>query len=244
VANTTPKSNAKKTTGRTTPRGTRPPVSEAKGPRSGSTLDRLKSKKGLVRRLPVYLDSEVTAEFEDAKAAFDLLSNEMVRARTSDDEATAIVDRYKAAAEAMAENTVTMVIRRPIIRLVGEGEDERCLDHDEEPDEDDGPVRTLKGRLAYEWLMEAHPPTDEQKAEELERSGSEAPYNADTFAPALIAACVEDPAMSPADADEMLAEWTFTEAMTVFTTCMEVCTGTQIASLGKGYGGMTASTKN
>jgi hypothetical protein len=227
VATPARKSTAKKAGGRVTPKGGHP-SNRAKP----ATFDRLKSKKGIVRRLPVYLDSEITAEFEEAKADFDQYhENDILRARTADDVVQAAVDRYQAAAEAMVDNTVTLVLRRPEIV------------------DDEGHM--LKGRLAYDWISEQNPPSEKQMAEwdkenrdeegnlkpEAQRS-PEPPYNPDTFAPALIAACLAEPVLTPEQVDELISEWSYLEAMTLFEVAMEVSNGSQIASLGNGSGGI------
>lgn len=214
-SNAAKKPPAKKAGGRTTPAGTRPPAKQA------DPLTRLKNRKGITRKLPIYLDSEVQEEFEAAKAAWDdLVSNDIVRQRTPEDERERIAARLKTAAEAMAENTIYLHLRRPEVEMV----------------HDDGTKQTLRGRAAYEHLLKVHPPTDEDTAliKQLHGDEAEAPYGALTFMPALISACCEDPVMTPADVDDLTSEWTQTETLTVFGTCMEICNGSQIATLGKG----------
>lgn len=74
------------------------------------------------------------------------------------------------------------------------------------------------GSQAYDDLLAAHPPTAEQK-----REGNT--YNADTFAPALIAACCVEPAMSEKDAVTLWtsSEWSRGEVTELFVACVEVC---------------------
>lgn len=176
---------------------------------TGKPLDRLRTKKGLVRKIPVYLDSDILQEYEDAQAeAEDGAEDDRVK------------ERLAAAQAALDSTTVTMVLRRPEVVY----EDEY------------GVTRTLRGRQAYEWLMENHPPTDAQNAESQEIHKVNAPYNADTFAPALISACCEDPVMTPEEVDELISEWTLPEVMVVFSAAMEICNSSQVGPLGKGYG--------
>lgn len=189
-----------------------------------ATADRLRSRKGLVRRLPVYLDSEILEEYMDAKGEADLLaSSTSVSARTSDEARAAVAERLASAKAALEETTEYMVLRRPIVHYV----------------DDDGVERTLKGRLAYEWVINQHPATPEQNAESQKEHGQDAPYNADTFAPAIISACLEEPEMTPEEVDELLGEWTLAEAMQIFSAAMEVCNASQVDTLGKGYGRTT-----
>ncbi len=176
-------------------------------------LDRLKSKKGLVRRIPVYLDSEAILAYEEAQAEVDDLTED-------DSRRPEAVGRLAEAKAALGESTVTLVLRRPEVTY----------------DDEDGVTRTLRGRQAYEWLMENHPPTDEQNAQSQAEHSVNAPYDADTFAPALIAACCDDPKMTPEEADELISEWTLPEVMVVFSAAMEICNTSQVGPLGKGSG--------
>jgi hypothetical protein len=189
------------------------------------TLDRLRSRKGITRQIPVILDGEVLVEYESAQTEFDLLGNEAVAARTSPDQHAAAANRLAAAKEALDEATVTLHLRRPIVH------------YDEEMPNGDTITRTLKGRLAFEHLIEANPPTDEQNAESQKEHGVDAPYNGDTFAPALISACCEDPEMTPEECDEIMAEWSLAEVMQIFTSCMDICNASLVGQMGKGYGG-------
>jgi hypothetical protein len=191
------------------------------------TLDRLRSKKGMVKRIPVYLDSEVLQEHEAAKQALAVINDPASKA-TEEQRATVQV-RFDQAEADLRENTVTLVLRRPVVKYKEEMPDGSYVE------------RTLKGRPAYEYLIEQHPATDEQNAESQEKFKQDAPYDADTFAPALIAACCEDPEMTAEEVDDLLSEWNLLEAMTVFNACMEICNSSQVGSVGKGFGGTIGS---
>lgn len=197
-----------------------PPKAKAKKAAAAKppTFDRLKSKKGLVRRVPVYLDGEVQEEYEAAKIELDLLNNPAVAARTPEANKSAAVARYDAAKAALAEVTVTIVLASPRVTT------------------DDDPPRHLKGRQAYEWLMAQFPPSEEDNAKHREAHGVDAPYDADAFAPAIVAACAREPELTATQVDELFSEWTYNEVMAVFTAAMEVCNASSIGSLGKGFG--------
>lgn len=218
-----------KSTGRTTPKGTRPKQrANGNGNANLNTLDHLRSKKGIVKRVPIYLDSEVQERFEEAVQAYARLDLKSYRDSLTDEAIKRIQQELIDATEELKQNTVMLTIRRPV-----------C-------DDDDG--RTLKGRRAYEWLLEQHPPTDDDVAE-YRKSFPDDPdgqplYNGDTFPDALISACLEEPAATPDEVAELTADWSQTEVLQIFNTCMECCHGTQVASLGKGFGVTNASSRN
>ena len=80
-------------------------------------------------------------------------------------------------------------------------------------------VMTLKaiGSKAYDDLLAGHPPTHEQK-----KDGQT--YNADTFAPALIAACSLSPELTLDQATQIWVsnEWSRGELTQLFLGCVEV----------------------
>jgi hypothetical protein len=71
---------------------------------------------------------------------------------------------------------------------------------------------------AYDQLLAEHPPTKEQAAEG-------AGYNADSFAPAIIAAVVESPKLSPEQAAEIWTgeTWSRGELRDLFMACVNLC---------------------
>ncbi len=207
----------KKVNGRTTPKGTMP-----------DGMVRLQEKKGLVKRIPVYLDNEVHEEYEEAHAQHLMLDRRAFRDGITDEAAIKIEQRYEAAKLAEDDNVVTMVLMRPVV-------------HDEDGKE-------LRGRAAYEHLVSQFQPSEEEIAEYRELHEKDDPegvpaYSAD-MAPHLISACLTDPVMSPEEVEETLEEWTFTEYMQIFSAAMQCSTGTQLGSLGKGSGVMSAFTRS
>jgi hypothetical protein len=71
---------------------------------------------------------------------------------------------------------------------------------------------------AYDALMEAHPPTAEQKK-------ANQVYNVDTFAPALISAVSCEPTLSYEQAKEIYdsPDWSGGELSSLFIKAMQVC---------------------
>ena len=85
------------------------------------------------------------------------------------------------------------------------------------------------GRKAYDDLVMAHPPTDEQK--EMDYS-----YNPETFTPAIIAASCVEPDLTLEEATAIFDEWNGSEISQLFLTALEVNTARRTADLGKGSG--------
>jgi hypothetical protein len=194
------------------------------------TFDRLKSHKGLVRQVAIYLDSEVADEYDAAKAELGLLNVPDVAKRTTEAQKQAAEARLEAAKTALDEATETVTLRRPVIEVP-------VLDADGQPleaeDDEPAPTRTLKGRLAYEWLIDHNPASEEENAKHKEEHGTDAPYDADTFCPALVAACADND-LTAEQWDELFDEWNMNEVMSLFTACMEVCNSSSVGRLGKG----------
>lgn len=64
-------------------------------------------------------------------------------------------------------------------------------------------------RKQYRILVDEHPPRD----------GKTEDWNADTFPPALIAACAVDPQFTVEQATEVMDEWETDDASRIFLTC-------------------------
>lgn len=88
------------------------------------------------------------------------------------------------------------------------------------------------GRKRYDMLVRAFPATDEVKAEH----GEDAPYDADPFSVALIAASCIEPVLSEDQVKELRDTWNSTEYVELFATALEVNTQRRVADLGKAYG--------
>lgn len=73
------------------------------------------------------------------------------------------------------------------------------------------------GSSAYDGLIAAYPPTTKQK-----KDG--ATYNPDTFAPALVAACLVEPTMDPEDAQALWEsdEWSRGELTELFLAAVQI----------------------
>lgn len=105
------------------------------------------------------------------------------------------------------------------------------------------------GRKAYGELVDLHPPTDEQNAEHRELTkqpidpddlsqgyteGSPAPYNIDTFAPALISASTTEPEWTPEEVVEITSDWSENEYMVLWVAASGVNSKTRVQFWGKG----------
>lgn len=92
------------------------------------------------------------------------------------------------------------------------------------------------GRKHYDRLIRAFPATEEQNKEHKEQFGQDAPYDADEFSVALIAASCVDPVLSEDQVRELRDEWNTSEYVELFTTALEVNTQRRVATLGNQYG--------
>ena len=70
------------------------------------------------------------------------------------------------------------------------------------------------GARAYDELVAAHQ-ADKKPG---------APFNAETFAPALVAACAVEPVLTEDQARELLDEWSVAEALDLFNAALRVNT--------------------
>lgn len=109
------------------------------------------------------------------------------------------------------------------------------------------------GRKAYDALVKAHPATDEQNQEQRQEQIKElmdkgktleqatalstgAPYNVDTFAPALISACAIEPELTPEDVEELYDAWNLNEYLQLWMAAVRVNNTSQVGHWGKAYG--------
>lgn len=101
-------------------------------------------------------------------------------------------------------------------------------------------------RAAYSDLVEAHPPTEEQRAEAesfgkdlLGRPVRESPdFDIDSFAPALVAACIVEPPLTETEVEEMFNDpaWTTEELITLYNAANQTNGTSRVVDLGKGSG--------
>lgn len=172
-------------------------------------LDHLKSrKKPVTKRVPIVLDSDIADAYEEAKAAYEE-AKRLDSVRSTDDTRSALVVAEEKLEEARA--------------LAEENTAEFVL-------------RSI-GRKPFELLVDEHPPTEKQKAE-AKKAGSEINWNADTFPPALVAACLVEPQMSADDVLEMWdsPDWNQAELLSLFFGAMDANQNRRMIDLGKGSG--------
>lgn len=92
------------------------------------------------------------------------------------------------------------------------------------------------GRKRYDRLVTAFPASEEANEEYKKQFGGEAPYDADAFSAALIAASCVDPVMSEDQVRELRDSWNSSEYVELFTAALEVNTQRRVADLGKASG--------
>jgi hypothetical protein len=193
------------------------------------TFDHLKSRKQpITHYVPVCLDNLAADRFHNAEAIF----LEM-QAASEADLARASLGNGDVAAEQARQDAIR-----------AEYEDAKAAYEDATVQI---VMRTI-GRKAYERLVLEHPPTDEQKAQFKIDYGDEAtaPYDAEAFAPALVAACCVEPKMTVEEVtvlfegefddagNEITPAWNMAEVMTLFGEALAVCNLSSVGAVGKG----------
>lgn len=94
------------------------------------------------------------------------------------------------------------------------------------------------GRKAYDDLVKQHPPGEAENKEHLEQYKVPAPYNAESFAPALIAASLVEPALTVEQVQELFEDeaWNGAEIIQLWQAAQEVNSTRRVVELGKGRG--------
>lgn len=95
------------------------------------------------------------------------------------------------------------------------------------------------GRKAYDALLDAHPPRDEDKkaADEQGVAAGTINWNTETFPQALIAASCVEPQMTAEDIAEIYDSWNTAELAPLFYTALAVNTNNRVGNLGNAFGG-------
>jgi hypothetical protein len=177
------------------------------------TWDHLKKvKKPLEIRVPVYTDGEPIERLEKVRIELEAAKTRSLALKGTPGEAVAKADLDRLEAEeADAVAAVKATTKHFVIRKI-----------------------TPRGRKRYEETVEAHPPTDEQVAEAKANGQDRPPYNAETFAPALLSMSCSEPLLSVEEATELFDDWSITECSELFSACLAVNTGRRTVDLGKG----------
>lgn len=93
------------------------------------------------------------------------------------------------------------------------------------------------GRKRYDEIIDAHPATEEQKAQAKKQGIEETPsYNLETFPPALVAASLVEPDLTLEDVQELYDTWNNAEVMELFLAALEVNTIRRTGDLGNVFG--------
>lgn len=229
---------------RTTPKGTGGRGQQQARP---VTFDHLKKKPPLSTTVPVYLDA---AALEALVAAQDRL----------DRAEEALNTWYQRQAILRSRTEEPLIEPTTLAKAIEEARAER--------DKAEAAVKANTahmrfqsiGRKRYDKLVLDHPPSEEQNKEHQAEHGSDAPYNVDTFAPALVAASCIEPQMTYEDAlilfegeferdekgelvldeneepIEITPPWNAAEVTELFVAALQVNNGRRVVELGKASG--------
>jgi hypothetical protein len=175
------------------------------------TADHLKSAKKPVQvTVAIHHDDELVVAYEEASDA--LARAELLQDHDADKDAAEIVQlrEAKSAAAEALREATTFITFKSM------------------------------GRKAYQALIEEHPPTEEQKKQYQTEHGMEAPYDQETFAPALVAACAYDSdgelIWTVEEAEEVFEEWNSSEIVTLFQAAIQCNSARRVTDLGKASG--------
>jgi hypothetical protein len=184
-----------------------------------ATADHLKKKRPATKTVEVVLDPALAVELRDAEHAH-TEAERLLEVRPADTD-------LQAAAWAAAEEVEELRARAA--------------------DEDAVVAVRFRsiGRVAWDDLLDRHPPTDEQIAEAKRAGLGALNFNSETFPPAVVAASLDEPKLS---AVEVLAmwdspDWNQAELQLLFSAALEVNSSRHTLDLGKGSAGTAATGK-
>lgn len=194
------------------------------------TFDHLR-KKPIEQRVTVYLDDDPIDALEDARA-------ELAAAQVAAD---AIYDRRLALARAAnppASELLTIESGLDRDRQAATADARAAVDAAEQAVRASAQTFVFRspGRKAFEDLVAAHPPTDDDHDDARKTTGrpeSLARWHSDTFTPALLAATCVDPKLTDDEAHAIYDEWTDAEVGGLIAAALTVCQGTRQVDLGK-----------
>lgn len=115
--------------------------------------------------------------------------------------------------------------------------EERVAELETEAEAASYPVKLVAmDRATYDALLNQHPPTEKQIRTAEKKKEARPLWNEDSFPPALLAACMDDPDMAEDDTKVMWNDpkWSPGELWDMFFACRMLCEGRQVPQLGKG----------
>ena len=182
------------------------------------TFDHLKKKQPVTRRVAVYLSDDAVTAHVEAQAEYERarLLAQGLASSMGDDAAKTLAEFVDDAVrpEREAYEKAAAALEAETVWLT---------------------FKAL-GTKRYDEIVKTCPPTEEQKTEHRELTGADAPYDIETFAPALLSASCVEPSMTEAQWRELLDEWNAAEVVAVFSAAIEVNTQPRDPHLGKAYG--------
>lgn len=176
-----------------------------------ATFDHLKSaKKPLERTVRIFLDDEPLAAYEEAQFELERIKHDT--SRRDEEEQAAFELKLGSAVEAV--DKARQDVENATVKMK---------------------FRSI-GRKAYDALVLDNPATDEENEEHESQYGGKAPYSAENFSIALIAASCVEPKMTKSEVRELQENWNIAEFVELFTAALEVNTQRRVADLGKASG--------
>lgn len=179
-----------------------------------TTVADLKGKKPRTVKATVYLDDDAVAEVSEAREA---LADAQARHRQAQRDADREPGLEGPTVDALNDAEKALTLARERVETAESAASEVAV------------AVTFRsiGRRRYQELVEGHPPAKNTK---------DAPWNVETFPPALVAASAVAPTMSLQDAQDIFEQWNDRELLDLFNAALEANTTSGAAIVGKARG--------
>lgn len=184
-----------------------------------ATADHLKKKRPATKTVEIVLDPDLAVELRDAEQAADEAKRRLALRPDDHD--------LQTAEWAAAETVEALRVRAA----------------------DEDAVVTVRfrsiGHVAWDELLNRHPPTDEQIAEAKREGLGPITFNPETYPPAVVAASIDEPKLSVDEVQAMWdsPDWNAAELGMLFAAALEANQSIHRLDLGKGSAGTAATGK-
>lgn len=209
-----------------------------------ATKDFLKSRPRPWRIVEIHTDLDLAREVAEAKRAYGKVELELPKDAPPDDRRRALLAELKKRADELQEK-LDGTSYQLLVGPAGRDTKERLLTEHPATDADHEAARAAARKqflgMAAATVLDLAT-SDPKQAEATSRvldamsrtvDTQQAPYNADSYSAALIAASLIEPKLTVEELEEMTSEWSDGEWETLWTAVLEVNADSTMVSLGK-----------